>query len=31
VVAVPNRITRFHDLAAAHQVVQSLHGFRLPA
>lgn len=30
VVAVPNRITRFHDLSAAHQVFESLLEFRLP-
>jgi HAD superfamily hydrolase (TIGR01509 family) len=31
VVAVPNRITVHHDLGAAHQVVKSLQGFKLPA
>jgi len=30
VVAVPNRITRHHDLGAAHEVVKSLQEFRLP-
>jgi len=31
VVAIPNRITRHHDLGSAHQVLDSLLKFRLPA
>lgn len=31
VVAVPNRITQYHDLSAADQVLKSLAAFRLPA
>jgi HAD superfamily hydrolase (TIGR01509 family) len=31
VVAVPNRITRHHDLSAAHQRLESLEHFKLPA
>lgn len=31
VVAVPNQLTRHHDLSAAHHVVRSLEDFRLPA
>ena len=31
VVAVPNRITKHHDLASAHQVLKNLARFKLPA
>jgi HAD superfamily hydrolase (TIGR01509 family) len=31
VVAVPNRITKHHDLGAAHQVLKNLGRFQLPA
>jgi len=31
VVAVPNRITKHHDLSAAHQILKSLEKFKLPA
>jgi HAD superfamily hydrolase (TIGR01509 family) len=31
VVAVPNRITRHHDLGSAHQVLKNLGRFKLPA